>query len=205
MDKKTLVMAMIASCVVSQAVMAEEEEYPYMDTPVAFQISDLIDDDADGVINARDLCADTPPGALIDNDGCGEKILMEESRQLHILFANNSSVIEPSFNAQIANMAQFLKKYPGASIEVRGYASKVGSASHNQALSQQRAEAVRSRLIGYQVEPQRVAVVGYGDTRPEVNQDTSQAHAANRRVTATVVGLDEEVIKEWTIFSTRSL
>lgn len=38
--------------------------------PVAAQTFDLADQDRDGVINARDLCADTPIDASIDNDGC---------------------------------------------------------------------------------------------------------------------------------------
>lgn len=62
----------LPTCLICQPLMAYEEE-PYGETPVAVQIADLKDDDLDGVINARDDCPSTPRGALVDNEGCGEK------------------------------------------------------------------------------------------------------------------------------------
>lgn len=53
--------------------------------PTAFHSRDLSDSDADGVINARDLCADTPKHAVIDNNGCPIVKYSEEENKLHIL------------------------------------------------------------------------------------------------------------------------
>ena len=50
--------------------------------------------------------------------------------------------------------------------------------------------------------PNVFALWGYGETRLIDNGDSNSAHAVNRRVTATVVGLKEKVVEEWTIFST---
>lgn len=191
----------LPACLICQPLMAYEEE-PYDETPLAVQIADLKDDDLDGVINARDDCPSTPRGALVDNDGCGEKVREQEVKQLRILFANDSYEINPVFSDQIRQMALFLETYESASIEVQGYASKVGSAEHNLALSKERAHAVEDRLIANGVEPERVRIVGYGDTRPESAGDDATSHALNRRVTATVVGLNEEIVEEWTIFTT---
>lgn len=191
----------LPTCLICQSVLAYEEE-PYGETPVAVQIADLKDDDLDGVINARDDCPSTPRGALVDNEGCGEKVRAQEVKQLRILFANNSYEINPVFSGQIRNMALFLETYQSTSIEVQGYASKVGGAENNLALSKERAHAVKDRLIASGVEPERVRIVGYGDTRPESSGDDATSHALNRRVTATVVGLNEEIVEEWTIFTT---
>ncbi|HGE6067859.1 TPA: OmpA family protein [Vibrio cholerae] len=180
----------------------EGDEYDYRPTPLANQIADLQDDDRDGVINARDLCPDTPKGSEIDNDGCGTFVKASQMQQLHILFANNSSSIEPAFLTQIRQMAEFLQTYPSTSIELQGYASKVGSAEHNLALSKQRSESVRDQLLRYGVAPERVNIVGYGDSVLEVEGTDDVSHARNRRVTATVVGYKGEVVKEWTIFTT---
>ena len=38
-------------------------------TMTRHQIDDLADDDRDGVINQRDLCADTPEGVTVDIKG----------------------------------------------------------------------------------------------------------------------------------------
>ncbi|XAW88604.1 OmpA family protein [Vibrio sp. CDRSL-10 TSBA] len=179
------------------------DEYDYIKTPQANQIADLQDDDMDGVINARDLCPDTPKGALIDNDGCGEVIQDSDKRQLHILFAHDSYEINPVFSDQIQEMAMFLKKYPSASIEIQGYTSKVGTDDYNLDLSKQRAEAVESKLLSYGIAAKRVRIVGYGESRLVDDGDSNSAHAVNRRVTATVVGLKEKVVEEWTIFTTK--
>ena len=32
----------------------------------------VFDDDADGVANEQDLCANTPPGSIVDFDGCAD-------------------------------------------------------------------------------------------------------------------------------------
>lgn len=182
------------------SVMAEDE-YEYLEAPVANQISDLTDDDKDGVVNARDICPGTPIGALVDNDGCGAAVVEEEERQLRILFANDSYEINPIFSDQIQTMAEFLEKYKSASIQIQGYASKVGNPEYNLELSKKRAHAVENELLSYDVEPKRVTIVGYGESILESEGDDETSHALNRRVTATVVGLTEKVIDEWTIFT----
>ncbi len=177
------------------------DKYAYIDTPVANQIADLQDDDQDGVVNARDFCPGTPSGAQVDNDGCGATMRTEDERQLRILFANDSYEINPVFSDQIRSMAEFLKAYQSASIEIQGYASKVGETDYNLALSKKRAVAVEKKLLSYGIPPKRVRIVGYGETRLEASGDDPASHAVNRKVTATVVGLTENVVEEWTIFS----
>lgn len=178
-----------------------DDEYDYIETPVASQISDLSDDDKDGVVNARDICPSTPIGAQVDNDGCGAALFEEEERQLRILFANDSYEINPIFSDQIQTMAEFLERYKSASIQIQGFASAVGDPDYNLELSKKRAHAVEDELLSYAIDPKRVTIIGYGETRLEADGDDEVSHAQNRRVTATVVGLKEEVVEEWTIFS----
>lgn len=193
----SLLLGAIVACSPSFA----EDEYDYVATPVPEQIADLEDQDDDGVINARDLCPDTPLGAEVDNDGCGTYVKSSDKMNLHILFANDSSQIHSVFMKQIQEMSRFLKAYPSTSIELRGYASKVGRADYNMALSKRRAEAVERQLLNYGIEPRRVTIVGYGDTNVEGIVDDESAHASNRKVVATVVGYKGHVKEEWTIFT----
>lgn len=182
-------------------VLAYDDQYEYIQTPDAEQISDLTDDDRDGVVNARDLCPDTPIGAQIDNDGCSLEVIREEERQLRILFANDSYDVSPVFSDQIKAMADFMDTYRSASIEIQGYASKTGNPDYNVALSKKRAVAVEDQLLSYGIDPERVTIVGFGATHLESTGHDETDHALNRRVTATVVGLTETVVEEWTIFS----
>ncbi|MBE8567869.1 OmpA family protein [Vibrio sp. OPT20] len=188
--------------IVSANVLAEtsNEEFEYRALPDITQIYDLEDDDNDGVINARDLCPDTQVGAEIDNDGCGSYFESSEKKELHILFANNSTEINPVFLGQIRQMAAFLKRYEGTSIELQGYASKVGNAKHNLKLSKERASHVRRALISNGIQPSRVNIVGHGDS--EFSSDDSQVnHALHRKVVASVVGFKGNIKEEWHIFT----
>ena len=185
----------------SFACQANEDEYSYIETPKATQVADLLDDDRDGVINARDLCPDTPQGAEINNDGCAKLVKEQEELSLRVLFEHDSYEINPAFADQIQTMADFLEKYASASIQIQGHTSKVGPEAYNYNLSEQRATAVQDELLYYGIEPERVSIVGFGESRLEDEGDDEVAHATNRRVTANVVGLDEKVIEEWSIFS----
>ncbi|WP_371833280.1 OmpA family protein [Vibrio sp.] len=195
----TLTSISIALSFTSQA--NEEDEYSYIDTPKAIQIADLLDDDRDGVINARDICPDTPEGAKINNDGCAELVKEQEELAMRVLFAHDSYEINPAFAEQIQMMADFLEKYTSASIQIQGHTSKVGPEAYNYNLSEQRANAVEEELLYYGIAPERVTIVGFGESRLEDEGDDEVAHAANRRVTASVVGLNEKVVEEWSIFS----
>ncbi|MCE9845086.1 OmpA family protein [Vibrio alginolyticus] len=186
---------------VTQQVVAEDE-YDYRPIPGAEQIADLQDEDNDGVINARDMCPGTPEGSEVDNDGCGEYIKASDNMQVRILFANDSDEINPVFRRQVRELSDFLKEYPTTSIELHGYASKVGGSQHNQDLSERRARNVREALLSYNIEPSRVRIVGFGDTHLAQQGTDEVSHALNRRVTASVVGYKGEIKKEWTIFTT---
>ncbi|MEZ9041152.1 MULTISPECIES: OmpA family protein [unclassified Vibrio] len=188
--------------VVSANALAEnnEDEFEYRALPPVTQIYDLQDDDNDGVINARDLCPDTQIGAEIDNDGCGSYFESTEQKELHILFANNSTEINPVFLGQIRQMAAFLKRYESTTIRLQGYASKVGNAAHNLDLSKERASNVRRALISNGIQPSRVTIVGYGDTVSN-EEGTKINHALNRKVVASVVGFKGNIKEEWHIFT----
>ncbi|MFA0464967.1 OmpA family protein, partial [Vibrio sp. 10N.261.45.F1] len=80
--------------------------------------------------------------------------------------------------------------------------SKVGSNEYNLDLSKKRANNVQDELLSNGIEPERVRIVGYGEERLENDGDDPTSHALNRKVTATVVGLSEQIVEEWTIFTT---
>lgn len=201
LQRKLLICGLMVLPLAAVASNEENDEYEYIPTPVADQKADLIDDDGDGVINARDLCITTPQGAALDNDGCEEYIDVSNTLALRILFDNNSTFIKPVFQTQISEMADFLKEYPETSIEIQGFASIVGNTDKNMVLSQNRADVVRQAIINNGIDPSRLTIVGFGDTQPEELGDSEFAHAMNRKVVASVVGYKGEVKIEWTIFT----
>jgi outer membrane protein OmpA-like peptidoglycan-associated protein len=180
------------------------DEYEYIATPVSNQVADITDNDHDGVINARDKCPNTLTDAKIDSKGCSLEVMLEEKFILLVLFGNNSTNINPIFIPEIKQMALFIKRYPDLSVELRGYASMLGDQSHNKKLSIQRSEAVKRLLIQYGAAPTRITLNGLGRSELQKSGNTQQTQALNRRVTASIVGINRDIVKNWTIYTNRN-
>lgn len=103
-----------------------------------------------------------------------------------ITFAVNSPDIKPQFYSVLNSVSLVLKKYTQTSVQVAGYTDSTGSASHNQQLSQNRAQSVASYLINQGVAAGRFNVVGYGQNNPVASNDTASGRAQNRRVEITL-------------------
>ena len=171
--------------------------------PIAKQTKNLFDNDSDGVINQRDHCPKTPIDAVVDNNGCPTYIDSSEENKIHVLFANDSSVIVENYRNNIKNMSTFLAKYPKTHIELKGYASPVGNAVYNVALSKRRASVIRQALINEGVTPARIKTVGFGDSDPIKASDVEESNTLSRRVVAQVIGSQGNVVKEWTVYTVR--
>ncbi|WP_297483657.1 OmpA family protein [uncultured Photobacterium sp.] len=171
--------------------------------PVAKQTKNLFDNDSDGVINQRDHCPKTPIDAVVNNDGCPTYVDRSEENKIHVLFANDSAEIPESYMQNINKMSEFLVKYPKMHIELKGYASPVGNAAYNIALSKRRASVIRQALINNGITPSRIKTIGFGDSDPVAAYDIEESNTLSRRVVAQVVGSQENVVKEWTVYTVR--
>jgi len=72
-------------------------------------------------------------------------------------------------------------------IEVAGHTDSMGPEDYNQQLSEQRAQAVADYLTDRGIERDRMRVVGYGESRPRVSNDTPENRQLNRRVVLSVL------------------
>jgi len=76
-----------------------------------------------------------------------------------------------------------LRRYPALTVEMGGHTDAVGTAVYNQGLSERRAEAVRQYLVErWQIAPERLAAVGYGEEAPVATNANETGRALNRRV-----------------------
>lgn len=98
-----------------------------------------------------------------------------------ITFATNSAVIKSSLIGDLNTLAASMNTYPNTTIEVVGHTDNTGTSAYNQALSEQRARAVRGVLIN-SVNANRVVAYGVGETRPVQSNASSAGRQANRRV-----------------------
>ena len=99
-----------------------------------------------------------------------------------VTFDVDSDKVKGRFRRPLQQVARTLVEYPSSYVDVIGHTDSTGSASHNQDLSERRAEAVRNVLVRNGVQPQRVVAYGYGETQPIASNATAEGRAANRRV-----------------------
>lgn len=176
-----------------------------IEQPVVQQ-HNLEDLDHDGVIEAREKCADTFLGANIDNYGCSSVKRIDDSITLKINFANNSANINQADYAKIKEVSDFMSKFPGSHVTIEGHCSRQGSKELNQLLSEKRANAIADVLKHqYGIAAFRVAAVGYGFDKLLDESDSPEAHSMNRRIVAALAGTEQSTAMKWTIYSADGL
>lgn len=146
-----------------------------------------LDSDGDGVADYLDKCPDTPAGTKVDATGCPipEKATVTEAGTYDfgiIYFDFNKAVIKPQSKPVLANVVEYLEKNPNVKLEVEGHTDSVGPDAVNMKLSDARAKAVKSYLVGKGIAADRLGTKGFGETRPAATNKTKDGRAKNRRI-----------------------
>lgn len=97
-------------------------------------------------------------------------------------FATGSTDVKSSFQDALTKLGNVVTQYDSTAVHVIGHTDDQGSASFNQQLSEKRAQAVASQLIGAGVHQSRVLTDGRGETQPRATNATSDGRSQNRRV-----------------------
>jgi len=149
-------------------------------TPKGAPVNDvgcLLDSDGDGVFDYMDQCPGTPEGVSVDVYGCPTKLT------LHINFGHDSSTVGAEFDSEIAKAAQCINDYPGNTVIIEGHTDSRGAAAYNLNLSEQRATAVKNRLLEkFNIKESRLIAQGFGESHPVADNKTAGGRSLNRRV-----------------------
>ena len=105
-----------------------------------------------------------------------------------VRFATDSAVLRPGAIDKLRTLADYLRSESGVRVAIDGYTDSRGTDAHNQALSERRADAVRSAFDQMGVTRARFAVVGHGEASPVASNATPQGMRQNRRVEVTLLG-----------------
>ncbi|HMA97367.1 MAG TPA: OmpA family protein [Polyangiaceae bacterium] len=104
-----------------------------------------------------------------------------------VIFASGKAELLPAARTKLDQVATALKQSgEGATFLVEGHTDSRGSAEMNQALSTERATAVRDYLVSQGVSKERITAVGRGLNEPVAKNDTAEGRANNRRVEVVV-------------------
>ena len=105
-----------------------------------------------------------------------------------VLFDTGSANLKSGTREKLAKVAGILLSHPGLKIQVEGHTDSVGDVNYNQRLSENRAESVRSYIVGQGIAHDAVGTAGFGEAHPVASNSTAEGRQQNRRVELIVSG-----------------
>jgi outer membrane protein OmpA-like peptidoglycan-associated protein len=71
---------------------------------------------------------------------------------------------------------------PDLRVRIEGYTDNTGDKAESTVLTQKRASAVASWLLGHGIDKSRISIQGLGDAKPIADNSTPEGQAKNRRI-----------------------
>jgi len=106
----------------------------------------------------------------------------------NIYFDFDRATLRPESTAELANLIRQLTEAPNLKIEIRGHTDSKGSDAYNLKLSKARAKAVYDYLVEVGgIDPERLTMIGYGESLPIASNDYDEGRQLNRRVEFKIV------------------
>lgn len=99
-----------------------------------------------------------------------------------VLFETGRADLREGSAGNLNKLVAFLEKYPDRVVAIEGYTDSVGTEDYNQALSQRRADSVRSYLLRHGIDSRRLSASGMGKTDPVASNESASGRQQNRRV-----------------------
>jgi len=109
--------------------------------------------------------------------------------EVTVYFGNGKTNLESKYQAPLLQLAQKAKTIQGYMIEVKGYASSVGSEAVNERFSEDRADNVANFLLrqGHISLTNLLAPAAMGESDQVGKSDTAEGQAQNRRVVVRIL------------------
>jgi outer membrane protein OmpA-like peptidoglycan-associated protein len=104
-----------------------------------------------------------------------------------IFFKQNSNDLSEKAVEKLDQVFESLIRNPNTEIALNGYSDSVGAASYNEMISEIRANAVKSYLIGKGIEPFRIKTFGHGSKNFLGSNKSVEGRQLNRRVEIEII------------------
>lgn len=185
---------LLASCETKQSETKDQLSEAGQDTAVMARdgqtASQMAGDAAASTANAWDMTktklADVKfqevntPGVTVRGDSTYSVYSVDEA----VLFDTEKAEIKPTAAASLQQItASIGQRYATQQVRVMGFADSRGDKSYNRELSEKRAEAVKSYLVGTgKIDGARVSVEPMGEAQPVATNATAAGRQENRRV-----------------------
>ncbi len=106
----------------------------------------------------------------------------------NILFAAGGETINAEFFPFLDQLVQFMDVVPNITLVIEGHTDSTGSEVENLALSQRRAESVKSYIAEQGINEFRLEANGRGASEPVASEDTAAGRDQNRRIEFELIG-----------------
>ena len=111
-------------------------------------------------------------------------------KALNVSFQSGTADLSYDGKTEIDTMMDVLRHYPGFRVRVRGHTAQSGDPDLNRQLSLERADAVaRYMNVTYNVDPNRIKVVGMGSSLPPPRLPNESERAYQYRLPRVEVSL----------------
>jgi outer membrane protein OmpA-like peptidoglycan-associated protein len=173
---------------VEQQTQAQQQELAQQQAKLQQQQAQLTAEQQQQAANEAKIAANKAAIAAV-NKRFGELGDYNIWGEATVYFGNDKVAVDPQYNAQLLALCQKAITVTGYVIQVKGYASAVGSAGLNQKLSQERAANVTEFLEQQgQIPLTNILAPGAMGTSRQVAPDTTaEGQADNRRVVVRIL------------------
>jgi OOP family OmpA-OmpF porin len=121
------------------------------------------------------------------------RLIQAAAADQKITFAPSSAEFDPESRETLDRIAGILRRCGPVPMEIAGYTDSQGRESMNQALSQERADAVLTALMSRRILTSGIEARGYGEENPIADNDTEEGREANRRIEFHYTGPEDTV------------
>jgi len=94
-----------------------------------------------------------------------------------VFFEFDSSSLSEDGRAALAANAEWLLQDPTRKLTIEGHTDEAGTTEYNLALGERRARVAQDYLLRLGVDPERIAILTYGEERPAGEQDSENRRA----------------------------
>jgi outer membrane protein OmpA-like peptidoglycan-associated protein len=107
----------------------------------------------------------------------------------NIYFDTNKYELKPESKPELEKLLKLMALNPQMIIEISGHTDDLGKDNENMLLSKNRSNAVFGFLLAKGVAASRIKAVGYGETQPAVENNSTENRAKNRRIEIKIVSI----------------
>lgn len=136
------------------------------------------DGDNDGVLNTADACPSSTVGYPVGENGCP----LFDGVLSGVQFVDGTSELDENATEQLDYLANLLKRFPVARIELLAHTDSRGDVRSQSILTRARLRTVGTYLIDQGVRANRLVLRSFGGTRPIYDNATSRGRLANNRI-----------------------